>query len=76
MSNIYQKNTGDKELRDVIKLVSSSLQNESISIEVPESYRKKDGALDRRFQKVVINPPSPEEAVHILKNIREIYHLD
>lgn len=46
MSNIYQKNTGDKELRDAIKLVSSSLQNESISIEVPESYRKKDGALD------------------------------
>jgi len=32
-----------------------------------------DGALDRRFQKVVVNPPSLEETIEILSNIRHKY---
>ncbi|MEL6122416.1 MAG: ATP-dependent Clp protease ATP-binding subunit [Bacteroidota bacterium] len=36
-------------------------------------YIEKDGALDRRFQKVLVEPPSPEEAVHILNNIKSKY---
>ena len=32
-----------------------------------------DGALDRRFQKVVIDPPSLEETTEILLNLRERY---
>ena len=32
-----------------------------------------DGALDRRFQKVVVNPPSLEETLEILSNIRHKY---
>jgi ATP-dependent Clp protease ATP-binding subunit ClpC len=36
-------------------------------------YIEKDGALDRRFQKVLIEPPSVEETVIILNNIRPKY---
>ncbi|MBM3441675.1 MAG: ATP-dependent Clp protease ATP-binding subunit [Bacteroidetes bacterium] len=36
-------------------------------------YIEKDGALDRRFQKVMIDPPSVEETIIILQNIRSKY---
>ena len=39
-------------------------------------YRKtieKDGALERRFQKVMLEATSPEETLQILKNLRERY---
>jgi ATP-dependent Clp protease ATP-binding subunit ClpC len=41
-----------------------------------DEYRKhieKDGALERRFQKVVVEPTSPEETVQIINNIKERY---
>ena len=36
-------------------------------------YIEKDGALDRRFQKVVIDPPSVEDTIQILNNIKSKY---
>ena len=36
-------------------------------------YIEKDGALERRFQMVMVNPPSTEETHHILTNIKERY---
>lgn len=36
-------------------------------------YIEKDGALDRRFQKVVVDPPTQEETIHILRNIQAKY---
>ncbi|MDI9337121.1 MAG: ATP-dependent Clp protease ATP-binding subunit [Alphaproteobacteria bacterium] len=36
-------------------------------------YIEKDGALERRFQKVMIEPPSIDETIHILNNIKESY---
>ncbi|MEO6831713.1 MAG: ATP-dependent Clp protease ATP-binding subunit, partial [Chitinophagaceae bacterium] len=36
-------------------------------------YIEKDGALDRRFQKVLIEPPSVEETITILNNIANKY---
>ncbi|NND71155.1 MAG: ATP-dependent Clp protease ATP-binding subunit [Rhodothermales bacterium] len=36
-------------------------------------YIEKDGALDRRFQKILVDPSTPEETVEILKNIRDKY---
>ena len=36
-------------------------------------YIEKDGALDRRFQKVVVEPPSVDETVQILNNIKSKY---
>ena len=36
-------------------------------------YIEKDGALDRRFQKVLVEPPSVEETIMILNNIKSKY---
>ncbi len=36
-------------------------------------YIEKDGALERRFQKVLVDPTSPVETVDILNNIKEKY---
>lgn len=36
-------------------------------------YIEKDGALDRRFQKIMIDPTTPEQTVQILKNIKHKY---
>lgn len=41
-----------------------------------DEYRKtveKDGALERRFQKIIVEPSSPEETMQILSNIKERY---
>ncbi|MDD4800585.1 MAG: ATP-dependent Clp protease ATP-binding subunit [Proteiniphilum sp.] len=41
-----------------------------------DEYRKnieKDGALERRFQKVIVDPTTPEETLQILRNIKERY---
>ena len=34
---------------------------------------EKDGALERRFQKIIINPTTKEETLDILKNLKERY---
>ena len=36
-------------------------------------YIEKDGALDRRFQKILVEPATPEEALEILNNIKDRY---
>jgi ATP-dependent Clp protease ATP-binding subunit ClpC len=36
-------------------------------------YIEKDGALDRRFQKVIVDPTSVDETIEILGNIKERY---
>ena len=41
-----------------------------------DEYRKhieKDGALERRFQKIIVNPPSQDETVRILMGLKEAY---
>ena len=41
-----------------------------------DEYREKiekDGALERRFQKVIIEPPTVEDTTEILKSIRHVY---
>jgi ATP-dependent Clp protease ATP-binding subunit ClpC len=41
-----------------------------------DEFRKnieKDGALERRFQKVVVEPSTVEETIEILKNVRDKY---
>jgi ATP-dependent Clp protease ATP-binding subunit ClpC len=41
-----------------------------------DEYRQfieKDGALDRRFQKILVDPPSPSDTVQILMNVRDRY---
>ena len=36
-------------------------------------YIEKDGALDRRFQKILVDPATAEEAIEILRNIKDKY---
>ena len=36
-------------------------------------YIEKDGALDRRFQKIIVNPTTVEETIQILMNIKSRY---
>ncbi|MCD4684287.1 MAG: ATP-dependent Clp protease ATP-binding subunit [Bacteroidales bacterium] len=36
-------------------------------------YIEKDGALERRFQKVLVDPTTPDETIDILNNIKEKY---
>ena len=36
-------------------------------------YIEKDGALERRFQKILVDPTNPEETIEILNNIKEKY---
>lgn len=41
-----------------------------------DEYRQfieKDGALERRFQKIIVEPPTSEETMLILRNIKEYY---
>jgi ATP-dependent Clp protease ATP-binding subunit ClpC len=41
-----------------------------------DEYREKiekDGALERRFQKVVIDPPTLDQTIEILENIKHVY---
>src|SRR4051812_1310305 len=41
-----------------------------------DEYRKyieKDAALERRFQQIIVNPPSKEETVEILRGLRDRY---
>lgn len=43
-----------------------------------DEYRnsiEKDGALERRFQKVIVEPTTAEETIEILNNIKERYEL-
>ncbi|HOV91756.1 MAG TPA: ATP-dependent Clp protease ATP-binding subunit [Candidatus Kapabacteria bacterium] len=36
-------------------------------------YIEKDGALERRFQKIIVEPPTADETLQILKNIKGYY---
>ncbi len=68
--------TGSLDASNIFKPALARGELQCIGASTLDEYRQhieKDGALDRRFQKVLINPPSPEEAVHILENIKEKY---
>jgi ATP-dependent Clp protease ATP-binding subunit ClpC len=36
-------------------------------------YIEKDGALDRRFQKITVDPPTADETVQIINNVKDRY---
>ncbi len=40
-----------------------------------QKYIEKDKALERRFQAVMVNEPSPEDAISILRGIKDKYEL-
>lgn len=64
---------------DAANLLKPALANGSlqcIGATTQDEYRQyfeKDGALDRRFQKVTVEQPSEEETLQILRNIKDKY---
>ncbi len=68
--------TGSLDASNIFKPALARGELQCIGASTLDEYRQhieKDGALDRRFQKVLVNPPSSEEAVHILNNIKSKY---
>ena len=53
--------------RGELQCVGASTLNEY------RKYIEKDGALERRFQTVIVDPPSVDETVEILKGLRKKY---
>lgn len=45
----------------------------STTLDEYRQYIEKDGALERRFQKILVEPTTPEETVEILNNIKSRY---
>ena len=53
--------------RGELQCVGASTLNEY------RKYIEKDGALERRFQTVIVDPPSVDETIEILKGLRKKY---
>jgi ATP-dependent Clp protease ATP-binding subunit ClpC len=61
---------------NVLKPALSRGEIQCIGATTLDEYRKhieKDGALERRFQAVNVEPPTPDEAFEILKGLRDRY---
>jgi ATP-dependent Clp protease ATP-binding subunit ClpC len=61
---------------NVLKPALSRGELQCIGATTLDEYRKyieKDGALERRFQTVIVDPPTPKQAVEILRGLRERY---
>ena len=68
--------TGSLDASNIIKPALSRGEIRCIGATTFDEFRESiesDGALDRRFQKVVIEPPSLEETIEILSHIRYKY---
>lgn len=68
--------TGSLDASNIFKPALARGELQTIGASTLDEYRQyieKDGALDRRFQKVIIDPPSAEETMQILENIKSKY---
>ncbi len=68
--------TGSLDASNIFKPALARGELQCIGASTLDEYRQhieKDGALDRRFQKVIVDPPSADEAVNILQNIKAKY---
>lgn len=68
--------TGSLDASNIFKPALARGELQCIGASTLDEYRQhieKDGALDRRFQKVMIDPPSAEETIQILNNIKSKY---
>ena len=54
-------------------LARGELQCIGSTLDEYRQYIEKDGALERRFQKIIVDPTTPEETVEILNNIKQKY---
>ncbi|HUX00398.1 MAG TPA: ATP-dependent Clp protease ATP-binding subunit [Phycisphaerae bacterium] len=61
---------------NVLKPALSRGEIQCIGATTLDEYRKyveKDGALERRFQTIIVEPPTPKETIAILKGLRDRY---
>ncbi len=68
--------SGSLDASNIFKPALARGELQCIGASTLDEYRmhiEKDGALDRRFQKVLIEQPSVEEAIEILTNIKNKY---
>lgn len=67
---------GSMDAANMLKPALARGEIQCIGATTLDEYRKnieKDGALERRFQKVVVEATTPEETLQILKNIKDKY---
>ncbi len=68
--------TGSLDAANMLKPALARGEIQCIGATTLDEYRQhieKDGALERRFQKVIVEPTSIEETINILHNIKERY---
>lgn len=68
--------SGSLDASNIFKPALSRGELQCIGASTLDEYRmyiEKDGALDRRFQKVIVDPPSVNETIQILTNIKSKY---
>lgn len=67
---------GDVSPSDMLKPYLARGELQTIGATTTEEYRKfieKDKALERRFQPIMVNPPTVEQTIEILKGLRDSY---
>lgn len=68
--------TGSLDASNMFKPALARGEIQCIGATTLDEYRQhieKDGALERRFQKVMVDPTSPDETLQILNNIKDRY---
>ena len=68
--------SGSMDAANLLKPALARGEFQCIGATTLDEYRKnieKDGALERRFQKVIVDPTSAEETLEILHNIKDVY---
>ncbi|HTG55546.1 MAG TPA: ATP-dependent Clp protease ATP-binding subunit, partial [Niabella sp.] len=68
--------SGSLDASNIFKPALARGELQCIGASTLDEYRmhiEKDGALDRRFQKVIVDPPSVDETIQILNNIKSKY---
>ncbi len=61
---------------NVLKPALARGELQCIGATTPDEYRKyieKDAALERRFQTIIVNPPTGDQSIEILKGLRDRY---
>ena len=67
---------GSMDAANMLKPALARGEIQCIGATTLDEYRKnieKDGALERRFQKIIVEPTTTDETLQILKNIKEKY---
>ena len=67
---------GSMDAANMLKPALARGEIQCIGATTTDEFRKsieKDGALERRFQKVMVEPTTPEETLQILENIKDRY---